>query len=155
MSGSLSFPPLLSGDEVPVHVDPFVKAITQAMVEPEPGQVTYSLDAATMRAAMCFGPDRALQQALPGALFASLLGLNDALGALALPEVAVHFEWPAGVKVNGARCGRARVAASTGAPEAEPDWLIVGVEVPLMPLGARDRAMRRTRRRCGRKAVST
>ena len=133
-----SFPPLLHGVEVAGHVDPFAKAMAEAMMEAEPGRIVYAMDDAAMRAAMTFVPDRALREALPGAVFAVLLGLNDALGALAPPEVAVHFEWPGRVKVNGAYCGGVRAAAADNDPEGEADWLIVGVDVPVMPLGPGD-----------------
>ncbi|MDQ2091140.1 biotin/lipoate--protein ligase family protein [Marimonas arenosa] len=135
---SPTFPPLLHGVEVPAHVDAFAKAVTQAMVDAEPGRITFARDSGTMRAAICFVPDRVLRQALPGALFAVLLGLNDALGALAPPEVAVHFAWPNRVKVNGAYCGGLRAAAQYNDPDSEPDWLVIGVEVPVMPLDTRD-----------------
>ena len=149
-----TFPPLLHGVEVAAHVDPFAKAMADAMVEAEPGRVTFARDSAAMRAAVTFVPDRALKAALPGALFAVALGLNDALGALAPPEVAVHFEWPGRVKVNGAYCGHLRAAAADSNPEAEPDWLVIGVDVPVMPLEARDPGHAPDQTRCGRKVVS-
>jgi biotin-(acetyl-CoA carboxylase) ligase len=61
------------------------------------------------------------------------VGFQNALGALAPPELAVHLEWPGGVRVNGARCGGLLPAASTVNPDDHPDWLVIGLEVPLWP----------------------
>ena len=45
----------------------------------------------------------------------------------------MHYVWPGGFRVNGARCGQMRAQASTTDPAAEPDWLVVGVEIPFLP----------------------
>jgi len=47
--------------------------------------------------------------------------------------VAVHLEWSGGLRLNGAKCGHMRVAASTREPADVPDWLVVGFELPLWP----------------------
>jgi hypothetical protein len=65
------------------------------------------------------------------------VGFQNALGALAPPEVAVHLEWHGGLRVNGASCGRLRVAAGGTAPDAEPGWLVVGLELPLIQITER------------------
>lgn len=121
----IEFPPLLTG--FAVAGDPF-EAACEAASEAEPGSVFYAPDEETMRVAILLAPEVPLREAA-GVCFAILLGLNDALGALAPPEVGVHLEWPDRVRVNGARAGRMRLAASTGDPGAEPDWLVVGLDV--------------------------
>ncbi len=114
-------------------MDPFAKAVAQAALGADPGLVTWTRDEAAMRAALVLAPEAPLEHAV-SVTFAVALGLGDALGALAPPEVAVHYVWPATVKVNGGDCGRLRAAASTTDPSAEPDWLVVGVHVDyLMP----------------------
>ena len=35
--------------------------------------------------------------------------------------------------MNGAACGQMRVSASSDDPKAQPDWLVVGLEIPLWP----------------------
>ena len=114
--------------------DPFVAACAAA-AEVDPGTVFYAPDEATLQVAILLAPEATLGEAI-GVSFAVSLGFNDALGALAPPEVAVHLEWPDRVRVNGALCGRMRAAASTADPQAEPDWLVIGLEVPLMPTTA-------------------
>lgn len=128
-----SFPPLLRGEETPPGMDPFAKAVAQAALGADPGLVAWTRDEAAMRAALVLAPEAPLERAV-SVTFAVALGLGDALGALAPPEVAVHYVWPATVKVNGGDCGHLRAAASTTDPSAEPDWLVVGVHVDyLMP----------------------
>ncbi len=67
------------------------------------------------------------------AMIACGIGFQNALGALAPPEVAVHLTWAGGIRVNGAACGHLRAAASTTDPAATPDWLVIGLEVPVLP----------------------
>ena len=130
MSG-IEFPPLLTG--LAVVGDPFVAACNAA-VGAEPGTVFYTPGEEVMQAAVLLTPEVALREAI-GVSFAVSLGMNDALGVLAPPEVGVHLEWPDRIRVNGARCGRLRLAASAPDPAAEPDWLVVGVELRVLPLG--------------------
>lgn len=126
------FPPLLTGRAVGARVDPFDKALAQVLTgEVAPGLIHYAETGDVLRAAITLAPEQPLAQAVC-AIYAVQLGLSDAIGALAPPEVAVQFTWPAGLKINGAACGGFRAAASTGDPAAEPDWLIVGVEVPIL-----------------------
>ena len=129
------FPPLLSGKSVAARVDPFDKALAQVLTgEVVPGLIHYAEAEDVLRAAVTLAPEQPLGDAV-GAIYAVQLGLADALGALAPPEVAVHFVWPGGLKVNGAVCGGFRAATSTHDPAAEPDWLIVGLDVPVASKG--------------------
>lgn len=128
-----TFPPLLRGEETPRGQDPFAKAVAQAALGADPGLIAWSRDPTAMRAALVLAPEAPLADAM-AAVFAVALGLGDAIGALAPPEVAVHYVWPATIRVNGGDCGSLRAAASTTDLAAEPDWLVVGVHVDyLMP----------------------
>ncbi len=130
-----TFPPLLRGEETPRGQDPFAKAVAQAALGTKPGLVAWTRDEAAMRAALVLAPEAPLERAMT-ATFAVALGLGDALGSIGPPEVAVHYVWPATIKVNGGDCGALRAAASTTDPAAEPDWLVVGVHVDyLLPTG--------------------
>ena len=79
-------------------------------------------------AAILLAPETALAQAI-SVSFAVSLGFNDALGALAPPEVGLHLVWPDGFRVNGALCGALRAVASTGETTTEPDWLVIGLSL--------------------------
>jgi BirA family biotin operon repressor/biotin-[acetyl-CoA-carboxylase] ligase len=134
MSADLTptFPPLLRGEETMRGMDPFQKAVASAALGTNPGLICWSRDKTALRAAVVLAPEAPLERAV-GISFAVALGLGDALGALAPPEVAVHYVWPDGFKVNGADCGTMRAAAATTDPKAEPDWLVIGVEMPYLP----------------------
>lgn len=127
-----SFPPLLKGQPAAPGQDPMAKAVAAAALGADPGLVVWAPRADRMEAAMVLAPEVPLAEAMSG-VFAIALGLGDALGALAPPEVAVHYDWPGGIRVNGGTCGRLRAAASTADPAAEPDWLVVGVSIDLLP----------------------
>ncbi|QIE46514.1 DUF4444 domain-containing protein [Pseudohalocynthiibacter aestuariivivens] len=126
------FPPLFSGLAVEGQIEPFEKACAEAARGCDAGLVVYKIGANALQAALVFAPDVPLADAM-AILPLCGVGFQNALGALAPPEVAVHLEWGGGVRINGATCGRLRAAASTDDPTAEPDWLIVGLELPLWP----------------------
>ncbi|QIE55611.1 DUF4444 domain-containing protein [Pikeienuella piscinae] len=137
----LSFPPLLRGETAP---DPFRHAVAAAQQGADPGLIAHNESDEKLAAALILAPECALEDAM-AMVFACGLGFSDALGALAPPELAAHLAWPDGLWVNGARCGGFRAAASTIDPEAEPAWLVIGVEVPLAPIeGEPGRAPNRT-----------
>ena len=132
------FPPLWRGEGLRAGADPFEAARAAARADAEPGRLFYCEDEDTMRAAVVLAPELPLEAAM-GALFAVTLGLADALGSLAPPEVAVHAVWADRLEVNGAECAWLRAAASHQDPAKEPDWLVIGVEV-LVRSGRRDRS---------------
>lgn len=127
-----TFPPLLKGEEAPRGQDPFAKAVALAALGTEAGRIVWTRDPSRLDAALVLAPEEPLERAV-GIVFAVALGLGDALGALAPPEVAVHYVWPGGIKVNAADCGQLRAAAATSDPKAVPDWLVVGATMPYLP----------------------
>ena len=83
---------------------------------------------ARIEAAVVLEPEQPLAAARP-ALLAALSAFADAAGAYGPPEVPLTFDWPATIRVNGARVGAARFAAPVGcAEDAVPDWIVVGIE---------------------------
>ncbi|MBY6119912.1 DUF4444 domain-containing protein [Mameliella alba] len=124
----LTFPPAMSGEEV--GGDPFDGAVMRAIRGCDAGLVCYRIAADRMGAALVMTPEVPLQQAMVMLPLCGV-GFQNALGALAPPEVAVHLAWAGGILVNGAACGAFRACASTQDPEAVPDWLVVGFELPL------------------------
>ncbi|CUH87881.1 hypothetical protein PH5382_01810 [Phaeobacter sp. CECT 5382] len=127
-----AFPPLMSGLSVTGQEDPFETACQKAVLGCDAGLVVYNLAADQLRAALVFAPEVPLRQAMV-MLPTCAVGLQNALGALAPPEVAVHLEWGGGLRINGGRCGTLRVAASGTDPDVVPDWLVVGLQMPLWP----------------------
>lgn len=126
----LSFPPLFRGETAPPGVDPFAQAISTAALGCDPGLIVHNEGGDQMIAALVLAPDAPLGDAM-AMTFAAALGFSDALGALAPPEVGVHFDWPSAIRINGAKAGRIRAAASTKDQAKTPDWLIVGFELAL------------------------
>ena len=127
-----TFPPLFTGEAVSGNTDPFAKACTQAMIGCDAGLLVHSITPDHIRAAIVFAPETPLEEAM-SALIACELGFQNAMGALAPPEVAVHLGWQGEIYVNGGQAGRLRVAASSADPLAVPDWLVIGLEVDLLP----------------------
>lgn len=132
MIESPQFPPLLSGQPVPRHTDPFDKAVSQAIAGVDSGTIFYSEAGDILRAALVLAPETPLEEAIQ-AVYVAQIGLAESLGALAPPEVPVHFQWPDRIKVNGAVCGRVRFATDASDPKAQPSWLVIGIEVPFIP----------------------
>ncbi len=128
-----TFPPLMQGEELAAG-DPFTKACARAMLGCDAGLIIYRISQDHLRAALVLAPEQPLGAAM-AALPACALGMQNALGALAPPEVALFLGWDGALWVNGARAGRMRVAAATDDAAAVPDWLVIGLEVQLLPRG--------------------
>lgn len=129
-----TFPPLLTGEEAPRGTAPFDKAIASALIGCDPGLLIWAPRDDRMEAALVLAPELPLSQAI-SIVFAPAIGFVDALGALGPPEVAVHHVWPGKFRVNGAHCGGLRAAAATHDPDLEPDWLVIGIDIPMLPTG--------------------
>nr|WP_208022392.1 biotin/lipoate--protein ligase family protein [Aestuariicella hydrocarbonica] len=123
---------MFSGEVVPAPVDPFDKAVSQAIAGIDAGTIFYSEGLDSLRAALVLAPETPLEDAIQ-AVYVVQLGLAESLGALAPAEVPVQFQWPDRIKVNGAVCACVRFAADVSAPRAQPNWLVIGIEVAFMP----------------------
>ncbi|MCB1340833.1 MAG: DUF4444 domain-containing protein [Pseudooceanicola sp.] len=126
------FPPLLTGVDAEGR-EPFALACEMAEAECHGGTVVYALLADRLRAAVVFAPEVPLAEAA-AALVVCGVGFQNALGALAPPEVAVHLDWDGGIRVNGGLCGGLTVASNTLDPQDVPGWLVVGLDLSLMQL---------------------
>lgn len=125
------FPPLFSGQDAKGG-DPFALACEAADVGCDAGLVIYDLAADTLRAAIVFAPDVQLADAA-AMLPVCGVGFQNALGALAPPEVGVHLGWDGGVYLNGGRAGHLAMAASGNDTDIDPDWLVVALTLSLWP----------------------
>jgi len=94
--------------------------------------VCYDIAPDRLRAAIVFAPETALSEALI-ALPLCGVGFQNALGALAPPEVGVHLGWDGAIYVNGGRCGGLRACAAPAAPAEVPDWLVIALDLALWP----------------------
>ena len=130
MPTDLSFPPLMWGEEV--KGDALGHAARRATLGCDAGLVAYALGPNEVEAALVFAPELPLAKAMIMLPLCGV-GFQNALGAIAPPEVAVHLEWSGGIRVNGASCGSLAAMASTTDARAVPGWLVVGVRIPLIP----------------------
>lgn len=130
MTGTLALPPLLWDEPAPG--DAVAHAAARAVAGCEAGLIAHRLLPDRIEAALVLAPEVPLRQAM-AMLPAGAVGLQNALGALAPPELSVFFTWDGGIRVNGAACGRFRVMAARCDPGAVPDWLVVGFCLPLLP----------------------
>ena len=118
MTDTLTFPPLLWGE--PVATDAFEHAAMRAAMGCDAGLVVYALAGHVVQAALVFAPEVPLRDAM-AMLPLCGIGFQNALGALAPPEIAVHLDWDGGIRINNAACGRFRCIASTTDPDTVPD----------------------------------
>ncbi|MEP3298001.1 MAG: DUF4444 domain-containing protein [Pseudoruegeria sp.] len=132
MSEQLLFPPLMAGLEVTGPIDPFDTACAKAAMGCDAGLIVYNLAPNALSAALVFAPEVPLSRAM-SMLPTCGIGFQNALGALAPPEVAVHLEWTGGIRINGARCGQFKAMSSEVDPTLTPDWLVIGFTLPLWP----------------------
>lgn len=126
----ISLPPLFTS--LPVSNDPFAAACTKAKVGCDAGLVTSRLGNDRLQAAIVFAPEVALREAMV-ILPICGIGFQNALGALAPPEVGVHLDWDGTIRLNGGKCGALRAASSESDPNVEPNWLVIGLELQIWP----------------------
>ena len=124
------FPPLFSGVELDRGIDPFSKAVSMAELGCDSGTITFASDPHLMDAALVLAPEVPLADAM-AMLPVCGVGFQNALGALAPPELSVHLGWGGDILVNGAKCGALRVRAQTPDPDTVPNWLVVSISVSL------------------------
>lgn len=128
----ISFPPLFTGEAVTGSTDPFTKACTKAMIGVDAGLLVHNITPDHIRAAIVFAPEKPLEKAM-AAMIACGVGFQNAMGALAPPEVGVHLGWQGEIYINGGQAGRLRVAASGNLADKTPDWLVIGLEIDVLP----------------------
>ncbi|WP_108813450.1 biotin/lipoate--protein ligase family protein [Loktanella sp. Alg231-35] len=126
----ISLPPLFTA--TPVASDPFGAARDKATLGCDAGLVTYHLSNDRMQAAIVFAPEVPLRDAM-AILPICGVGFQNALGALAPPEVGVHLDWDGAIRLNGGTCGHLQAACSHNDPTQEPDWLIIGLDLRIWP----------------------
>ncbi|WP_102107045.1 biotin/lipoate--protein ligase family protein [Oceaniglobus roseus] len=125
------FPPLFSGVDAGAG-DPLALACRAAAEGCEAGLIAHALAPDRLRAALVLAPEVPLGKAMV-ALPVCGIGIQNALGVLAPPEVAVHLGWEGAVRLNGGICGALRVIAPHRDPLAEVDWLAIGLTLDLWP----------------------
>lgn len=124
----LDLPPLLTARAVSGSA--FAAAVAAAQAGADGGLVLHGADRDGLDLAIVLAPEVPLAGAMAMVPVAGN-AMADAFGAHAPSEVAFHLEWPGTFRVNGARCGGIRAAASGSDPDAVPDWLVLGLALPM------------------------
>jgi biotin-(acetyl-CoA carboxylase) ligase len=78
------------------------------------------------------------------ALYAGANALGDALSAHAPPQCTISFDWPDGVRVDGALVGGVRLAWSPTSEDEPPDWMVFGVMIRTVVMRAGEPGLRPT-----------
>lgn len=128
-----TFPPLLHGVRVPQGDDPLEAAVAAAIAGIDAGAVFWEDRSDLASAALVLAPDVALERAMI-MVPTVMVGLGDAIGALAPPKVAVTWAWPDRVRINGAECGVFRAAAEDQRPGDPIGWLVIAFTLQIAPL---------------------
>lgn len=128
-----SFPPLLRGEAT--DAEPLERAVGHACDGIDPGLIVHRIRPDHLSAALVLTPESPLHDAM-AVVLAAACGFADSFGALAPSEVAAQFDWPSGFRINGGQCGGLRAAASTRDPGAEPDWLVIAIDIPFFAQAA-------------------
>jgi len=128
-------PPLLAGHRRPACEHPFEAAIAGAQAgRYSAGDLLWSDSRSHLRIALVLEPEVAPARGVE-MLFLTMVASTDAIGTLIPPEVALTYGWPATLRANGARIGRARFRQSAELDEdGAPLWLVVGIEMRLAPI---------------------
>ncbi len=127
----LHLPPLFDGLPSDGN-DPFQHACMKAREGCDAGLLVYDLRPDTLKAAIVFAPEVPRREAVV-MLPVCGVGFQNALGALAPPEVSVHLEWSGAIRINGAIAGALKMTTDPTPDAAVPDWLVVGLELALWP----------------------
>lgn len=120
-------PPVYSLQAIAARADPLAVAIAAASAED--GSFFLAPRPDRLDCAILLHPEVPLPAAL-WVVHVAMVGLGDAIGALAPPVVAVQFGWPDRLLVNGALAGGLRLAtAEPELPGALPAWQVLAVTI--------------------------
>ena len=123
-------PPLLTAVKVPSGQNVMAKALASGATA-EVGTVFYGEDTDVTDIALVLGPEVPLRKA-GQMLYAMMIGVGDAIGALAPPEVIVAYQLPGYVLLNRGRAGAVWISADPAAGREDmPSWMVVGVRIDM------------------------
>lgn len=128
-----AFPPLITGHKLAADVAlaEWVEA-RAADGRFGAGDLTWSDDPDRLHFALVLEPETARERSQE-ILFAAMVAVGDAIGALGPPEVAVTYQWPSIILLNDARIGFVDLQISESEQENVPDWMILSIELAMRP----------------------
>jgi biotin-(acetyl-CoA carboxylase) ligase len=124
------FPPLLKGRPVPPGVPAHSVALADAAAgRAGAGDIYWSRSEDRLSMAVVLEPDVPLARAAQ-MQHVLMVAFGDAFGAIAPPEIGVHYRWPGDILVNDAKAGEVATFVPVGCEaSAEPDWMVVSLDV--------------------------
>ena len=120
-------PPLFSSQKVLEGKNPFDKAVASAS-SGDVGTVFYSSNKDLLNIAITLGPEVSRIKAIQ-IHYAMMLGLSDALGALAPPEIEISHLWPNLMFMNRGLMGKVLLIEPGGDQDSVPSWMVSGVKI--------------------------
>ncbi|MBC6416357.1 MAG: hypothetical protein GDA47_00800 [Rhodospirillales bacterium] len=135
MANLLTVPPLLTAQPpVAAGGDALASAVAACRSgSGEVGAFYLSDDLSLLDLAVVLGPEVGPRRCWE-MLFLTAVAFGDTVGAIAPPEMAVHYRWPDRLLINGASVGRVRLAMAADLDkEGTPHWLAIGLRVRVQP----------------------
>ena len=120
-------PPLFKAQEVLKNKNTFHKAISSAS-SGDVGTVFYSETNGILNIAITLGPEVIKSKAMQ-VHYLMMLGLSDAIAALAPPEIEVSHLWPNLMFMNRGLMGKILLFDSGGESNEIPSWIVSGVQI--------------------------
>ena len=120
-------PPLFKAQEVLKNQNTFHKAISSAS-SGDVGTVFYSETNGILNIAITLGPEVIKSKAMQ-VHYLMMLGLSDAIAALAPPEIEVSHLWPNLMFMNRGLMGKILLFNSGGESNEIPSWIVSGVQI--------------------------
>ncbi|MGI9371661.1 MAG: biotin/lipoate--protein ligase family protein [Hyphomicrobiales bacterium] len=124
-----TFPPLLTGHPVKAPERAFDRACASAaQSNAGAGDVFWGRDTSRMDWAIILEPDVPAAQAQQMLMVAEV-AFAESFGAIAPPEVGVHFRWPNEILINGAKAGGLAMKFGEQGDDGFPRWLVLGLSL--------------------------
>lgn len=136
-----SLPPAFDFLPVPANADvvPRAAALAETGVDAT-GTLLLCTRPDRLDCALVLNPERPLEDALKVVCVAGV-ALNDALGSIIPPQIAVTFGWPDQIMINHALAGGFRIAAPEDSDmAATPDWIVLGLTLDILGHPSQDGA---------------
>lgn len=126
------FPPLLNGISVEPGTDTASVALAAVLAgDAGAGDLFWSQSEDRLNLAVVLEPDVPFPRAAQ-VLHVLAVAFGDAFGAIAPPEIAVHYRWPGDILVNGAKAGSVALEVPAGlAADDVPEWMVLSLDVAI------------------------
>lgn len=127
------FPPLITGHELKAGQSPARKAASGAAKGKfGAGDLLWVHDKDTLDYAIVLEPDVDRVKSFD-MVFAQMVALGDAIGAIAPPEVAITHHWPNLILANGAVIGKVSVIMGDDEADGCPRYMVLATEIAVRP----------------------